>query len=62
MINQEPKNLSDIQPLLRPLVQKNPKYPVLLQIHNKTAYGDLIDVMDELKQAGVTNISLPSRE
>jgi len=62
LINKQPKNLNDIQPTIRPQLAANPKKFVMIVVHSDATYGDMMDVMDELKDANVQNIALPSME
>ena len=62
LINREPKNVRDIQPYIRPILAVNPKKFVIMIVNDSATYGDMMDVMDELKDANVQNIALPSKE
>lgn len=62
MIDQRPANLEDIQPYLMPKLAVNPRKFVIIQTEDNASFGDMIDVLDELKQANVENIVLPSQE
>ncbi|MBN1296894.1 biopolymer transporter ExbD [bacterium] len=57
-----PKNLNEIQPYLRPILAANPKKFVIIQMDMDASYGNMMDVLDELKQAEVQNIALPSKQ
>ena len=52
-------NLTEIQSIVEPHIRKKPDRPVIIQVHDNAVYGNMIDVLDELKQVGVTNIVLP---
>ncbi len=62
IIDSIPKNLNDVQPYVKPYLAVNPKKFVIVQVHDDALYGDMMDVMDELKEADVQNIALPSKE
>jgi len=62
MIDNAPKNLRDIQPYIKPYLAVNPKKYVIVQVDDDATYGDMMDVMDEIKEANVKNIALPSKE
>jgi biopolymer transport protein ExbD len=62
LINKVPKNINDIQSTIRPQLAVNPKKFVIIVVHDDATYGDMMDVMDELKEADVQNIALPSKE
>lgn len=57
-----PKNLGDIQPYLKPILAAKPKQFVIIQMDMDASYGNMMDVLDELKQADVQNIALPSKQ
>ncbi|HPQ40049.1 MAG TPA: biopolymer transporter ExbD [bacterium] len=57
-----PKNLGDIQSYLKPILAANPKKFVIIQMDMEASYGNMMDVLDELKQADVQNIALPSKQ
>ncbi len=61
LVDDRPLNLEDIQPYLMPKLAVNPKKFVIIQTDDEAAYGDMIDVLDELKQANVQNIVLPTK-
>ena len=62
LLDRNPANLEDIQPYIAPKLAINPSKPVLIKISDEAEYGRFIDVLDELKQADVKNIVLPSKE
>ncbi len=62
LINNQPKNLQDIQPFVKTRLAVNPKQFVLIVVDEDASYGDMMDVLDELKQAEVQNLAIPSRE
>jgi len=62
LINEVPASVEDIERFIRPDLVLNPQTPVLVIVHAKANYGNMVDVLDELKGMGVQNIVLPSRE
>ena len=60
-IDGNPVNLAEIRPYVREKLDINPKKFVILQTDDDATYGDMMDVMDELKQADVINIALPTK-
>lgn len=62
MIDKRPVNLEDIQSYLLPKLAVNPNKFVIIKTDDNATYGDMIDVLDELKQADVQNMALPSKE
>lgn len=57
-----PKNLNEINSYLKPILASNPKKFVIIQMDMDASYGNMMDVLDELKQAEVQNIALPSKQ
>lgn len=62
IVDGNPMNLNEIQPYLRTKLDINPNKYVILQTDDNATYGDMMDVLDELKQANVVNIALPTKE
>jgi len=58
-INDTPCDLSDIRRILLPIINDHPNQPVIIRVADNAFYGNMIDVLDELKQIGVKNIALP---
>ena len=62
VVNGQPMNLSEIQPFLKPVIEIKENQFVIIQMDEDATYGNMMDVLDELKQANVKNIALPSRQ
>lgn len=62
LVDQNPLNASDIQSYILPKLAVNPTKPVILQTDQDASYGDMVQVLDQLKLADVKNIALPTRE
>lgn len=62
VVDGSPRNLSDIQPYIKPVLAVDPKKFVIIQMDMDASYGNMIEVLDELKQAEVQNIALPSKQ
>ncbi|MBI2570595.1 MAG: biopolymer transporter ExbD [Candidatus Schekmanbacteria bacterium] len=62
LVDNAPMNMDEIQGYILPKLQVNANKFVILQTDDEAAYGDMIDVLDELKQANVRNIALPTKE
>jgi len=62
VIDGAPKNLGDIRSYLKPILAANPKKFVIIQMDMDASFGNMMDVMDELKLAEVKNIALPSKQ
>lgn len=62
VVDGSPKNLGDIQPYIKPVLAVDPKKFVIIQMDMDASYGNMIEVLDELKQAEVQNIALPSKQ
>ncbi len=57
-VNKEPVQIPQIEQLITDAIAENPKLIILLNTHEDAEYGIMVDVMDELKKAGATRISL----
>lgn len=67
VVDTKPMKLEDILEYLRPKLERNPMKPVIIRPLENAAYGDMVDVFDELRQADdkmgfvVKNISIPTQ-
>ena len=67
IVDQKPMQLGEILEYLRPKLERNPRKPVIIRPQQNAAYGDMVDVFDELRQAKdtigfeVKNISIPTQ-
>ncbi|OGL41477.1 MAG: hypothetical protein A2161_09490 [Candidatus Schekmanbacteria bacterium RBG_13_48_7] len=61
-VDEIPMNLQEIKPYVKSKLDINPKKFIILQTDDNAMYGDMIDVLDELKQVNVINIALPTKE
>lgn len=52
--------LADLGPLVTRARQVNPRRPVVVRSDRHVPYGVVADVMDELIQAGVRDVALPT--
>jgi len=57
-----PATVSDIQPYLRPKLLRNPNKYVLVKCDLSAKYEYVVSVIDELRQVGAKNISLPTQK
>ena len=57
-----PSRLNEIQPYLMPKLARNPNKYVLVQSHLSARYQEMVSVIDELRQVGVKNISIPTQK
>ena len=66
VVDNKPMQLSEILDYLKPKLERNPMKPVIIRPEPTAAYGDMVDVFDELRQAEdkigieVKNISVPT--
>ncbi len=66
-VDQSPMQLGEIIEYLRPKLERNPKKPVIIQPDLATEYKHMVEVYDELRQAGEhgltepINISVPTQ-
>jgi biopolymer transport protein ExbD len=67
VVDQKPMQLGEILEYLKPKLERNPRKPVIIRPQPDAAYGDMVDVFDELRQAEdkiglvVQNISIPTQ-
>ncbi len=58
MLGDEPTKISDINRVIRRKIQENNKLIISVKSHEKTKYKDYIAVIDQLKMANATRISI----
>jgi biopolymer transport protein ExbD len=67
IVDQKPMQLGEILEYLKPKLEHNPRKPVIIRPQQNAAYGDMVNVFDELRQANdkigieVKNISIPTQ-
>ncbi|MDX1645311.1 MAG: biopolymer transporter ExbD [Thermoanaerobaculia bacterium] len=67
LVDTKPMRLEEILDYLKPKLERNPMKPVIIRPMETAAYGDMVDVFDELRQAEdkigipVKNISIPTQ-
>ena len=67
IVDQKPLRLDEILEYLKPKLERNPRKPVIIRPQQNAAYGDMVSVFDELRQAEekigfeVKNISIPTQ-
>jgi len=67
IVDQKPMQLGEILEYLKPKLERNPRKPVIIRPQQNAAYGDMVNVFDELRQAKeligleVKNISIPTQ-
>jgi biopolymer transport protein ExbD len=59
-VDSQPMRLAEVQGYLAPKLQRNPTKSVILQTSLAAPYGAMTDVFDELRQAGVQNLVIPT--
>ena len=59
-VDNRPMQLADLQGYLLPKLQRNPTKSVILQTSLEAPYHAMTDVFDELRQAGVHNLVIPT--
>jgi biopolymer transport protein ExbD len=53
-----PVNIREIKPLIEQKLLQNPKLVVVIETHPEADYGIMVDILDELRLARATRISL----
>ena len=67
LVDSRAMQLGQILDYLKPKLERNPSKPVIIQTDPQAAYGDMVNVLDELRQGKnkigieVKNISIPTR-
>ena len=67
IVDQQPMQLDEILPYLKPKLERNPLKPVIIRPDPNAPYGDMVRVFDELRQAEdkigfpIKNISIPTQ-
>jgi biopolymer transport protein ExbD len=67
IVDTKPMELDDVLDYLKPKLERNAMKPVIIRPLEGSAYGDMVDVFDELRQADekkgfeVKNISIPTQ-
>lgn len=59
-VDQQEMSLADIQIYIEPKLARNPNKYVIIDPDNAAPYRCMVDAFDELKQAQVKNISIPT--
>ena len=66
-VDQKPMQLGEILDYIKGVLEQNPTKPVIIQPEPNAAYGDMVNVFDELRQSKekkdfeIKNISIPTR-
>jgi biopolymer transport protein ExbD len=66
-VDGKPMPLTEILDYIKGVLEKNPVKPVIIQPEPNAAYGDMVNVFDELRQSKekkdfeIKNISIPTR-
>jgi biopolymer transport protein ExbD len=58
LLGDEPVKIKDINRVIRQKLQANDKLIISVKAHEKTKYKDYVAVIDQLKQANATRISI----
>jgi len=62
LLDEKPIELRDVEPTIKQKIQENPKLIISVKTDRRTKYQRYIDVLDELKQAKATRISIANPE
>lgn len=62
LLDEDPVQLRDIKPLVSQKIAANPNLIISVKTDRRTKYQRYIDVLDELKQANATRISIANPE
>jgi biopolymer transport protein ExbD len=61
VVDEKPMVLDQIADYLGPKLQRNPAKSVIVQTSMDAPYAAMIDVFDEIRQVGVTNVVIPTQ-
>lgn len=61
LVDEKPMALEQIADYLRPKLLRNPTKSVIVQTSMEAPYGAMVDVFDEIRQVGVTNVVIPTK-
>jgi biopolymer transport protein ExbD len=61
MVDRAPLAIDRLQPYLRDRIAQNPAKPVILNTSPDAVYASMTDVFDELRQAGIANVVIPTQ-
>ena len=59
-VDSRPMAIADVRGYIEPKLQRNPTKSVILQTALEAPYQAMTDVFDELRQAGVQNLVIPT--
>jgi len=62
LLDEKPIQLRDVEPVIKQKLQANPKLIISVKTDRRTEYQRYIDVLDELKQANATRVSVAEPE
>ena len=57
-LNKEPVTLQDMAPKLKAELAKAPELLVIVTADDQTSHGAIVDVMDEMRLAGVSRLAI----
>ena len=57
-VDEKRVNLAELEHIARSKVLQNPQYAVLVRGDEKVPYGKFVEIVDRLKQAGVTKLGI----
>ena len=60
LLNGEPVEVKELGDRVAQARRRNPRLPVVVRSDRRVPYGRVADVMDELLQAGVRDVALPT--
>lgn len=62
LLGEEPVKKSDIHKIVKEKLRDNPKLIISVKSHEKAEYQDYVEVVDQLKMANATRISIAESE
>lgn len=61
LVDEKPMRLEQVAGYLGPKLERNPTKSVIVQTAMEAPYAAMIDVFDEIRQIGVTNVVIPTQ-
>ncbi len=61
-IDNKPMSIDDAEAMVKQRIQENPNASVILQADKRAAHGQVVAIMDMLKQSGVKRLAIAAEQ
>ena len=61
-IDNKPMSIDDAEAMVKQRIQENPNASVILQADTRAAHGQVVAIMDMLKQSGVKRLAIAAEQ